>query len=611
MRKILLAVLTLLTSSPVLAQEECEPRLPLAATPVQAVSSPTAEPWGGYRLVVKFADEVHARADEDGALVSRSGADLTAVKALTGHAAFVPLIRLPEAILEDLQRRAQQRSGRCQPDLAGMLVVKIPAARTADLRVLGEALQQLEAVEFCDIEALGVAPPADLPPTTPDLTQYQGYHGPDPGMDMDPAWALEGGTGAGVQVSDCEYAWTASHEDLNDVDLNLEPGQTIHPDSFEWDFDEHGTAVLGEIVATDDGYGCTGLAPDVDVRTYPEWTMEDDFRRVTAITHAIAGSDPGDVVLLEMQAPGAGGDYGPAELDHAVWTVTRSGVDAGVIVVAAAGNGNQNLDAGVYADYMSWGDSGAILVGAGTPTSSHDQTWFSTYGSRVDVQAWGEWVVTTGYGDLGAYGGPTDQDQYYTAEFGGTSSASPMVAAACASLQGISLAHNGVPLEPAQMRDLLVATGLPQGSGGHIGPFVQVGAALRGEGICSCEDADSDGHHAQGCDDPLCLLRSDCDDSSADAHVGLAEVCGDGLDNDCDGAADGADDACGGTGDDDDLDDDDHSDDDHDHETVPEPFSRPEVAASCACRAAGRTPTLGAGLILAMLGLAALIRRAS
>ncbi len=608
MHKFLLIALTLLPSLPVPAQE-CEPRQPLAPTPVRAWSSATAEPWGGYRLVVKFADDVKARADEDGALVSLSAADLTEVKALTERVAFSPLIRLPEATLQDLQRRAQRGSGRCQPDLAGMLVVKWPDARTGDLEALGAALQRLEVVEFCDVEALGVAPPTDIPPTTPDLTQFQGYHGPDPGLDMGPARALEGGTGAGVQVSDCEYAWTASHEDLNDVDLHLEPGQTIHPDSFEWDFDEHGTAVLGEIVASDDGYGCTGLTPDVVVRTYPEWTLEDDFRRVTAITNAIAGSDPGDVVLLEMQAPGAGGDYGPAELDHAVWTVTRSGVDAGVIVVGAAGNGNQNLDAGVYADYMSWGDSGAILVGAGTPTAAHDQTWFSTYGSRVDVHAWGEWVVTTGYGDMGAYGGPADADQYYTAEFGGTSSASPMVAAACASLQGVSRAHNGVSLDPGQMRDLLVATGIPQGSGGHIGPFVQVGAALRGHGICSCADADGDGHHAEGCDDPLCLLRSDCDDSTAQAHVGLAEVCGDGLDNDCDGAVDGADDECGG-GDDDDLDDDDVSDDDHDHETVPEPFSRGDVTADCACRSAGAPVVPIGAASLAVLGLALLRRRA-
>ena len=561
---------------------ECEPRQPLPPAPVVARSAASAAPWGGHRLVVKFGDAARVRADEDGALISLAGADLSMIKALTGHVRFAPLIRLPEATLSDLQRRARQRSGACQPDLAGLLVVKWPGGSVAELERLGTSLQDLDEVEFCSMEALGVPPPADIPPTSDDLSHLQLYHGPDPGMDMEPARALEGGNGDGIQLSDCEYAWTPTHEDLNDLDLHLEAGQTIHPDAFEWDFDEHGTAVLGEIVATHDGYGCTGLATGVEVRTYPEWTVEEDFRRVTAITSAIADSDPGDVVLLEMQAPGAGGDYGPAELDHAVWTVTRSGVDAGVVIVAAAGNGNQNLDAAVYSDYMGWGDSGAILVGAGTRTMSHDQTWFSTYGSRVDVHAWGEWVVTTGYGDYAAYGGPADAEQYYTAEFGGTSSASPMVAAACAVLQGISLAHNGAVLTPRQLRDLLIATGIPQGSGGHIGPFVQVGAALRGDGICTCADGDGDGHHAAGCDDPLCLLRSDCDDGSAAVNPAQPETCGDGLDNDCDGLTDGADPECGG-GDDDDVADDDASDDDHDHETAPEPFEDPDLTAACAC----------------------------
>jgi hypothetical protein len=606
MRVLLPFLVSVVAALPVAAQE-CEPRQPLSTAPVIARSAASAEPWGGHRLVVKFSDAVLARADENGQLISRSGADLSAVKAITGHARFAPLIRLSEAALSDLQGRAQRRSGTCQPDLAGLLVVKWPDGAVAELQQLGTALQDLPEVEYCAMEALGILPPADIPPTTPDLTHLQLYHGPDPGMDMEPAWALEGGNGDGIQLSDCEYAWTPTHEDLNDLDLHLESGQTIHPDSFEWDFDEHGTAVLGEIVSTHDGYGCTGLATGVEVHTYPEWTVEEDFRRITAITHAVADSDPGDVVLLEMQAPGAGGDYGPAELDQSVWTVTRSGVDAGVVIVAAAGNGNQNLDAAVYSDYMAWGDSGAILVGAGTRTMSHDQAWFSTYGSRVDVHAWGEWVVTTGYGDYAAYGGPEDEEQYYTAEFGGTSSASPMVAAACAVLQGISLAHNGDVLAPEQLRELLIATGIPQGSGGHIGPFVQVGAALRGDGICSCADGDGDGHHAAGCADPLCLLRSDCDDGDASVNPAQTETCGDGLDNDCDGLTDGADPECGGD-DDDAGGDDDASDDDHDHETVPEPYEDPEVTADCACglhrsAAGGLTAPLLLVCVGAMRGL--------
>lgn len=38
----------------------------------------------------------------------------------------------------------------------------------------------------------------------------------------------------------------------------------------------------------------------------------------------------------------------------------------------------------------------------------------------------------------------------------------------------------------------------------------------------------------------------DCDDGNAEVHPGAVEACGDGIDNDCDGAVDGADPDCGG-----------------------------------------------------------------
>ena len=71
-----------------------------------------------------------------------------------------------------------------------------------------------------------------------------------------------------------------------------------------------------------------------------------------------------------------------------------------MIVVAAAGNGNQDLDGSLYNFYSNRGDSGAIIVGSGSASSSHRKISSSTFGSRVDVQAWGETVFTTGYGFL-------------------------------------------------------------------------------------------------------------------------------------------------------------------------------------------------------------------
>ena len=69
--------------------------------------------------------------------------------------------------------------------------------------------------------------------------------------------------------------------------------------------------------------------------------------------------------------------------------------------------------------------SGAIIVGAGAAPTAYggsdvdrSRLDFSNYGSRVDLQGWGEAVVTTGYGDL--YNEHPDSNWDYTNSFSGT-----------------------------------------------------------------------------------------------------------------------------------------------------------------------------------------------
>lgn len=59
----------------------------------------------------------------------------------------------------------------------------------------------------------------------------------------------------------------------------------------------------------------------------------------------------------------------------------------------------------------------------------------------------------------------------------------------------------------------------------------------------ACTDADRDGFFAQG---GICGPR-DCNDANAAVNPGATERCGDGIDNDCDGAIDSADKECNGT----------------------------------------------------------------
>jgi hypothetical protein len=100
---------------------------------------------------------------------------------------------------------------------------------------------------------------------------------------------------------------------------------------------------------------------------------------------------------------------------------------------------------------------------------------YSNYGSRVDVQGWGECVYTTGYGDAWS-----EPDCEYTSSFSGTSSATPIVAGACILIQSYAIRDLGGAMLPEEMRSLLIQTGQPQvnPSTGHIGPLPDAYAAI-------------------------------------------------------------------------------------------------------------------------------------
>ena len=105
--------------------------------------------------------------------------------------------------------------------------------------------------------------------------------------------------------------------------------------------------------------------------------------------------------------------------------------------------------------------SGAIIVGAGSPSNTADRTIlsFSNWGSRVDVQGWGSSVATTGYGTLQ---GGADDNCWYASGFNGTSSASPVVTGALACIQGRLKARGKTLLTPSTAKDIMRDTGSNQ-----------------------------------------------------------------------------------------------------------------------------------------------------
>lgn len=349
-----------------------------------------------------------------------------------------------------------------------------------DFEALVKQLERVDIIEYVStMPAKPELPPADIAPVTPDYEFRQEYLESNPGVDIRYAWD-QGIFGQNVRVRDVEYGVNINHEDLEDQPISIQPGKTISPNA-DTTYTEHGTAVLGIIAANKGAYGISGMVSQVsEAILYPEYTVQTGYDRALAVSGAIGNSTAGDVIVYEMQTGGTGAadSYVPAEYNSVIWNLTKAATDAGIVIVAAAGNGNQNLDDASYASYMNRGNSGAIIVGAGTNNAEHTRLSFSTYGSRVDVQAWGTQVFSTGYGNVIRIGG--DFNQGYT-NFSGTSSATPIVASCAIALQCYyRQLTGGDNLTGPQIRTILQNTGIPQGNPAtkNIGPIPDMKAAM-------------------------------------------------------------------------------------------------------------------------------------
>ena len=324
---------------------------------------------------------------------------------------------------------------------------------------------------------LPVVPPHDIAPVSTDLELNQGYIESNPGLNVRYAWNI-GINGTGVNIRAIEYGINTNHEELDHTNAALAPNTTINSGA-TLAFTEHGTSVSGIVFANKGTYGVSGLAYNAnEYILYPEWTEEYGYNRVLATSNAIAGSTAGDVIIYEMQTGGQNGNFVMAEYEQAIWDLTKAATDAGIVIVAAAGNGNENIDDPFYNSYNARGDSGAIIVGGGSADLNHTPLYYTTYGSRVNIQAWGENVFTIGDSCANTTVFGNDINQTYNSCFAGTSSATALIGGFTAVLQSYYLSQTGSYLTSQELRALMVNTGIAQGAGNNIGPLPNMEAAI-------------------------------------------------------------------------------------------------------------------------------------
>ncbi|MFK4428006.1 S8 family peptidase [Bacillus sp. RC51] len=288
----------------------------------------------------------------------------------------------------------------------------------------------------------------------PRLTR-QGYLEPAPlGINAPYAWSIKGGDGKGTTFVDMEYGWLFSHEDLVNQKIELMSGQN------KSEHHDHGTSVLGIVSAEDNKIGGIGIAPKAKVKVVSQIRDNGMYNTADAILSAVNNMQAGDILLLEAQATYEGyGDknYLPVEVKPDIFDAIRLGTNKGIIIIEAGANGGNDLDQFrdrngkqvLNRNSPDFKDSGAIIVGAASARVPHKRSYFSNYGSRVDVYGWGNAVDTT---DAKPREFMTNQ---YTSSFSGTSSASPIIAGAAASIQGITKTNLGKVYTPSQLRDIL------------------------------------------------------------------------------------------------------------------------------------------------------------
>jgi len=301
------------------------------------------------------------------------------------------------------------------------------------------------------------------------------------GVDAIHGWQIEGGTGLNIAFADIEDSWDLNHEDLLSATIQRASTFGSDPDL------THGTAVLGIVLAGDNGVGIVGVAPDARGFLVTTTRANNVDSPAAAIAAAAAAVRPGGVVLIEQALSFFAGSNNPDilwEFDPPTQKAIRLATFFGITVVEPAGNGGVNLDAFPFLARVQPGnaafvDSRAIVVGAGIPRGVvANPTWgrtFSTFGVRVDCFAAGAGVRA-----------PSKAPSSYQS-FAGTSSASAIIAGVCCAIQGMTMAATTQVLLPTDIRRLLrdptLGTPTAPGAPGGIGPMPDLRRIARRLGV--------------------------------------------------------------------------------------------------------------------------------
>ncbi|WP_368506339.1 putative mucin/carbohydrate-binding domain-containing protein [Bacillus cereus] len=415
------------------------------------------------RLIVKFKNQIDLPYEDGIEKRIKNGDYDNNLKKLFSENTELTLNRLFSSVnpieIQKLSVQSKSVANESANNLLNYYIVQAP--NNIEIELLLKKFETSPLVEEAYIQEKQILTPPEIQLPNLSVNPYddprfknQGYLEAAPkGINASHAWSIKGGDGKDTTFVDMEYGWLLNHEDLVNKNIKLMSGQNISQHR------AHGTSVLGIVSSEDNQIGNIGIAPKANVKVISQIRDNGIYNTADAILSAVHNLQAGDILLLEAQASydGYGDKYLPVEVHPDIFDAIRVGADKGIIIIEAGANGSNDLDNFkdrngkkiLNRNSPDFKDSGAIMVGAGSSTVPHKRLWFSNYGSRLDVYGWGENVDTTSANPS------QNTTNLYTSTFGGTSSASPIIAGAATSIQGIAKEHRGSPYTPAELRNIL------------------------------------------------------------------------------------------------------------------------------------------------------------
>ncbi len=202
-------------------------------------------------------------------------------------------------LLSRLRKNAEFVTRRQSADLANYYW-----AQSKDHASAIELVNRLNQLDVIEIAYLPPIPEnADVAPPTPNLQGNQTYLNPAPrGIDAFYSWNQPGGKGELIKIVDIESGWNLNHEDL--PSMFVTDGRILTGDDAQ-----HGTAVMGVMLAKDDGSGVTGIVPNASggvVSVRRGQGIWGHYDVAEAVYIGLLNMAEGDVMLIEQHSKGPG-----------------------------------------------------------------------------------------------------------------------------------------------------------------------------------------------------------------------------------------------------------------------------------------------------------------